>query len=404
MNVLIYSEAETRAEVMEDSQFIIDKLTALFPDKEIVTYYLPINEKTIENDVTQFIRDFRFYVSKTDNVETPDGKHMDLQYGKTFDYYYDDAIIFTHVKSPDYIASLCEITGCGAATLIDLEHQKPAEFDISIHEISVDDFQASSIVYNVSGSTKEDYETLCKCFFGTHDHSGLYPNTVEFSNRLSYEILVRDYIIHIKDSFLEGVPETLHTLPTYLFFDYSLLTNEELEYFQGYNPKAENFSIMNFIDSAPTKLSQRLMELNVAYDSKFGSIGSQIPRKTMHLVGYFEDIDGMMSHLNERLDDIDRELVECILINPSVDDYTRIKSYVDNNTSLGVTEVRTTPEAYVQGFEGPTIETNYDASTPIVIQLSPGYKPSEFDDYMIDRFTNLCMLMDARKKGEDENE
>lgn len=403
MNVLIYSEAETRAEVMEDNQFIIDKLMALFPDKEIVTYYLPLNEKTIANDVTQFIRDFRFYVNKTDKVETPDGKHMDLQYGKTFDYYYDDAIIFTHVKSPDYIASLSEITGCGAATLIDLEHQKAAEFDISIHEISVDDFQASSIVYNVPDSTKEDYETLSKCFFGTHDHSGIYPNTVQFLNRLSYEILVKDYIIHIKKSFLESVPETLHTLPTYLFFDYSLLTNEELEYFQGYNPKAENFSIMNFIDSAPTKLSQRLIELNVAYDSKFGSVGSSIPRKTMHLVGYPEDIESVMDHLTERLDNVDKELVEYMLINPSVDEYTQIKSYISDN-SFGITEVRTTPEQYVQGFEDPTIETNYDASTPIVIQFSPGYKPSEFDDYMIDRFTNLSMLMDARKKGEDENE
>ena len=404
MNVLIYSEAETRAEVMEDSQFIIDKLTALFPDKEIVTYYLPLNEKTIENDVTQFIRDFRFYVSETSKVETPDGKRMDLQYGETFDYFYDDAIIFTHVKSPDYIASLCEITGCGAATLVDVEHQKPAEFDISIHEISVDDFQASSIVYNVPGSTKEDYETLRDRFFGTYDHSGIYPNTVQFSNRLSYEMLVRDYIIHIKDGFLEGVPETLHTLPTYLFFDYSLLSNDELEYFQSYNPKVENFSIMDFIDSAPTKISQRLMELNVAFDSKFGSIGSSIPRKTMHLVGYFEDIDGMMGHLNERLDDIDRELVEYILINPPVDDYTRIKSYVDNNTSLGMTEVRTTPKEYDPGFEGFSSKANYTASTPMMIQLSPGYKSSEFDEYMLDRFTNLCILMDARRKGENENE
>lgn len=401
MNVLIYSEAKTRTEVMEDNQFIIDKLAALFPDKEIITYYLPLNEKTIENDVTQFIRDFRFYVSKTDKVETPDGKHMDLQYGKTFDYYYDDAIIFTHVKSPEYIASLCEITGCGAATLIDLEHQKSAEFDVSIHEISVDDFQASSIVYNIPGSTKEDYETLRKCFFGTHDHSGLYPNTVQFSNRASYETLVYDYIIQIKEGFLESVPETLHTLPTYLFFDYSLLTNEELEYFQGYNPKAEGFSIMDFIDSAPSKLSQRLMELNVAFDSKFGSIGSQIPRKTMHLVGYFEDIDGMMDHLNSNLDSVDKELVEYILINPSVNEYTRIKSYVGNSTSFGMTEMRTTPKEYVHGFSG---ETNYDASTPMVVQFSPGYKPSEIDEYTLDRFTNLCMLMDARRKGEDENE
>lgn len=403
MNVLIYSEAETRAEVMEDNQFIIDKLMALFPDKEIVTYYLPLNEKTIENDVTQFIRDFRFYVSKTNNVETPDGKHMSLQYGETFDYYTDDCVIFTHVKSPDYIASLCEITGCGAATLVDVEHQKAAEFDISIHEISVDDFQASSIVYNVPSSTKEDYETLCKCFFGTHDHSGLYPNTIEFSNRLSYQTLVYDYIIHIKESFLEGVPETLHTLPTFLLFDYTLLTNEEFEYFQGYNPKEEGFSIMNFIDSAPTKLSQRLMELNAAYDSKFGSVGSSIPRKTMHLVGYPEDIDSIMDHLRERLDDVDKELVEYILINPSVDEYTQIKSYLSEN-SFGITEVRTTPEPYVQGFETPTIETNYDASTPIMIQFFPGYKPAEFDEYMLDRFTNLCILMDARKKGEDENE
>ena len=403
MNVLIYSEAETRAEVMEDNQFIIDKLMALFPDKEIVTYYLPLNEKTIENDVTQFIRDFRFYESKTDKVETPDGKHMSLQYGKTFDYYYDDAIIFTHVKSQDYIASLCEITGCGAATLIDVEHQKAAEFDVSIHEISVDDFQASSIVYNVPGSTKEDYETLRDCFFGTHDHSGLYPCSVQFANRMSYDMLVRDYIIHIKESFLEGVPETLHTLPTYLLFDYSLLTNEEFEYFQGYNPKSEDFSIMNFIDSAPTKLSQRLIELSVAYDSKFGSVGSHIPRKTMHLVGYPEDVESIMDHLTERLDDVDKELVEYILINPSVDDYTQIKSYVSEN-SFGITEVRTTPKEYVQGFETPTIETNYDASTPIVIQFSPGYKPSEFDEYILDRFTNLCMLMDARKKGENENE
>lgn len=403
MNVLIYSEAETRGEVMEDNQFIIDKLMALFPDKEIVTYYLPLNEKTIENDVTQFIRDFRFYESKTDKVETPDGKHMHLQYGKTFDYYYDDAIIFTHVKSPDYIASLCEITGCGAATLIDVEHQKAAEFDVSIHEISVDDFQASSIVYNVPGSTKEDYETLRDCFFGTHDHSGLYPCSVQFANRMSYDMLVRDYIIHIKESFLEGVPETLHTLPTYLLFDYSLLTNEEFEYFQGYNPKSEDFSIMNFIDSAPTKLSQRLIELSVAYDSKFGSVGSHIPRKTMHLVGYPEDVEGIMDHLTERLDDVDKELVEYILINPSVDDYTQIKSYVSEN-SFGITEVRTTPKEFVQGFETPTIETNYDASTPIVIQFSPGYKPSEFDEYILDRFTNLCMLLDARKKGENENE
>ena len=66
--------------------------------------------------------------------------------------------------------------------------------------------------------------------------------------------------------------------------------------------------------------------------------------------------------------------------------------------------MRTTPEPYVQGFEGLTIENNYDASTPVVIQFSPGYKPSEFDEYILDRFTNLCMLMDARKKGEDENE
>lgn len=403
MNVLIYSEAETRAEVMEDNQFIIDKLMSLFPDKEIITYYLPLNEKTIENDVTQFIRDFRFYVSKTDKVETPDGKHLDLQYGKTFDYYTDDCVIYTHVKSPDYIASLCEITGCGAATLVDVEHQKAAEFDISIHEISVDDFQASSIVYNVPSSTKEDYETLCNCFFGTHDHSGLYPCSVQFANRLSYQTLVYDYIIHIKESFLEGVPETLHTLPTFLLFDYTLLTNEEFEYFQGYNPKEEGFSIMNFIDSAPTKLSQRLMELNVAYDSKFGSVGSSIPRKTMRLVGYPEDVESIMDHLRERLDDVDRELVEYILINPSVDEYTQIKSYLSEN-SFGITEVRTTPEQYVQGFETPTIETNYDASTPIVIQLSPGYKPSEFDEYILDRFTNLCILMDARKKGENENE
>lgn len=403
MNVLIYSEAQTRGEVMEDNQFIIDKLAALFPDKEIVTYYLPLNEKTIENDVTQFIRDFRFYESKTDNVETPDGKHMHLQYGKTFDYYYDDTIIFTHVKSPDYIASLSEITGCGAATLIDVENQKAAEFDVSIHEISVADLQASSIVYNVPGSTKEDYETLRDCFFRTHDHSGLYPNMREYKNRMSYDILVRDYIIHIRDSFLEGVPETLHTLPTYLFFDYSLLTNEELEYFQGYNPKAEGFSIMDFIDSAPTKLSQRLIELTVAYDSKYGSIGCSIPRKMMCLTGYVEDIDDALDHLLEKLDDVDKELVEYILINPSVDEYTQIKSYA-SDTSFGITEVRTTPEAYVQGFEGLTIENNYDASTPVVIQFSPGYKPSEFDEYILDRFTNLCMLMDARKKGEDENE
>lgn len=403
MNVLIYSEAKTRTEVMEDNQFIIDKLAALFPDKEIITYYLPLNEKTIDNDVTQFIRDFRFFVSKTDKVETPDGKHMDLQYGNTFDYYYDDTIIFTHVKNPDYIASLCEITGCGAATLIDLEHQKSAEFDVSIHEISVDDFQASSIVYNIPGSTKEDYETLRNCFFGTHDHSGLYPNTVQFANRASYETLVYDYIIHIKEGFLEGVPETLHTLPTYLFFDYSLLTNEEFEYFQGYNPKADGFSIMDFIDSAPTKLSQRLIELNVAYDSKFGSIGSHIPRKTMHLVGYPEYSDSVLEHLTERLDDVDRELVEYILINPSIDEYTQIKSYVRKN-SFGITEVRTTPKEYVQGFEGFSGETNYDASTPMVVQFSPGYKPSEFDEYVLDRFTNLCMLMDARKKGENENE
>ena len=120
----------------------------------------------------------------------------------------------------------------------------------------------------------------------------------------------------------------------------------------------------------------------------------------MHLIGYFEDIDGMMDHLNSNLDDVDRQLVECILINPSVDEYTRIKSYVSKN-SFGMTELRTTPKEYVSGFGG---ETDYDASTPMLVQFSPGYKPSEFDEYILDRFTNLCMLMDARTKGENENE
>lgn len=406
MNVLIYSEAKTREEVMEDNQFIIDKLASLFPNKEIITYYLPLNEKTIDNNVTQFIRNFRFHESKSENIETPDGKRVNLQYGNTFDYYTDDCIIFTHVKSPDYIASLCEITGCGAATLVDTQNQKPAEFDASIHEISVDDFKASSIVYNVPDSTQEDYETLRQCFFGTHDHSGLYPCTVQFANRMSYETLVRDYIIHIKDTFLEGALETLNTLPTYLLFDYSLLTNEELEYFNGYNPKAQGFSLMDFIDTAPTKLSQRLIELTVAYDSKFGSIGCDIPRRCMHLVGYTENIDAILDHLSENLDDIDKELVEYILINPSVDDYERIKTYVDNNTSLGITIARTTPKEYVQSLDlnGGDIDVGYDASTPVVVQFSPGFKPSKFDEYVLDRFTNMCMLMDARKKGEDEDE
>ena len=406
MNVLIYSEAKTREEVMENNQFIIDKLVAIFPDKEIITYYLPLNEKTIDNNVTQFIRNFRFHESKSENVETPDGKRVNLQYGNTFDYYFDDCIIFTHVESPDYIASLCEITGSGAATLVDVEHQKPAEFDASIHEISVDDFKASSIVYNVPDSTKEDYETLRQCFFGAHDHSGIYPNTIQFVNRMAYETLIRDYIIHIKDSFLEGALETLNTLPTYLFFDYSLLTNEELEYFHGYNPKAERFSIMDFIDEAPTKLSQRLIELTVAFDSKFGSIGCDIPRRCMHLAGYTENIDAILDHLSEKLDAIDKELVEYILINPSVDDYESIKTYVDNNTSLGITESRTTPKEYVQDLDlnEENIGIGYDASTPVVIQFSPGFKPSKFDDYLHDRFMNMCMLMDARKKGEDENE
>lgn len=405
MNVLIYSEAKTREEVMTDNQFIIDRLTELFPDKEIITYYLPLNEKTIDNNVTQFIRDFRFHVSKTENVETPDGKRVNLQYGNTFDYYTDDLIIFTHVKSPDYITSLCEITGCGAATLIDTQNQKPAEFDASIHEISVDDFQASSIVYNVPDSTKEDYETLRNCFFSTHDHSGIYPCTVQFANRLSYETLVRDYIIHIKERFLEGALETLNTLPTYLLFDYSLLTNEELEYFHSYNPKVQGFSLMDFIDSAPTKLSQRLIELSAAFDSKFGSIGCNIPRRVMHLVGYTENIiDDVLDHLSEKLDAIDKELVEYILINPSVDDYERIKSYVDNHTSFGITEARTTPKEYAQELGSFDGDIGYNASTPVVVQFSPGFRPSKFDEYILDRFTNLCMLMDARKKGEDEDE
>ena len=406
MNVLIYSEAKTREEVMEDNQFIIDKLASLFPNKEIITYYLPLNEKTIDNNVTQFIRNFRFHESKSENIETPDGKRVNLQYGNTFDYYTDECIIFTHVESPDYIASLCEITGCGAATLVDTQNQKPAEFDASIHEISVDDFKASSIVYNVPDSTQEDYETLRQCFFGTHDHSGLYPCTVQFANRMSYETLIRDYIIHIKDTFLEGALETLHTLPTYLLFDYSLLTNEEMEYFRDYNPKAQGFSIMDFIDSAPTKLSQRLVELTVAYDSKFGTIGCDIPRRCMHLAGYTENIDAILDHLSEKLDAIDKELVEYILINPSVDDYERIKAYVDNNTSLGITIARTTPKEYVQSLDlnGGDIDVGYDASTPVVVQFSPGFKPSKFDEYVLDRFTNMCMLMDARKKGEDEDE
>ena len=406
MNVLIYSEAKTREEVMEDNQFIIDKLASLFPNKEIITYYLPLNEKTIDNNVTQFIRNFRFHESKSENIETPDGKRVNLQYGNTFDYYTDECIIFTHVESPDYIASLCEITGCGAATLVDTQNQKPAEFDASIHEISVDDFKASSIVYNVPDSTQEDYETLRQCFFGTHDHSGLYPCTVQFANRMSYETLIRDYIIHIKDTFLEGALETLNTLPTYLLFDYSLLTNEELEYFNGYNPKAQGFSLMDFIDSAPTKLSQRLIELSAAFDSKFGSIGCDIPRRCMHLAGYTENIDAILDHLSEKLDAIDKELVEYILINPSVDDYERIKAYVDNNTSLGITIARTTPKEYVQSLDlnGGDIDVGYDASTPVVVQFSPGFKPSKFDEYVLDRFTNMCMLMDARKKGEDEDE
>ena len=149
MNVLIYSEAKSREEVMQDNQFIIDKLTEVFPDKEIITYYLPLNGTTVEKNATQFIRDFRFQVTKSENVKTPEGKNVNLQYGNTFDYYFDECIIFTHVESPDYITALCEITGCGAATLVDTHHQKPAEFDASIHEISVDDFKASSIVYNV---------------------------------------------------------------------------------------------------------------------------------------------------------------------------------------------------------------------------------------------------------------
>ena len=406
MNVLIYSEATTREEVMEDNQFIIDKLASLVPDREIITYYLPLNGATVDKNATQFIRDFRFHVSKSENIKTPDGKRTHLQYGNTFDYYTDDFIIFTHVNSPDYITALCEITGCGAATLVDVQHQKQAEFDASIHEISVDDFKASSIVYNVPDSTEEDYETLRKCFFGTYDHSGLYPNTIQFVNRMAYETLVRDYIIHIKDTFLEGALETLHTLPTYLLFDYSLLTNEELEYFQGYNPKANGFSLMDFIDSAPTKLSQRLIELSAAFDSKFGSIGCDIPRRCMHLVGYNENVDAILDHLSEKLDAIDKELVEYILINPSVDDYERIKTYVDNNTSLGITEARTTPKEYVQSLDlnSGEIGIGYDASTPVVVQFSPGFKPSKFDEYILDRFTNMCMLMDARKKGEDENE
>jgi hypothetical protein len=404
MNVLIYSEAKTREEVMNDNQFIIDKLTEVFPDKEIVTYYLPLNGTTVEKNATQFIRDFRFQVTKSENVETPEGKNVNLQYGNTFDYYFDECIIFTHVESPDYITALCEITGCGAATLVDTQNQKPAEFDASIHEISVDDFKASSIVYNVPDSTQEDYEALRQCFFGAHDHSGLYPHTIQFVNRMAYETLVRDYIIHIKDSFLEGALETLHTLPTYLLFDYSLLTNEEMEYFRGYNPTVQGFSIMDFIDSAPTKLSQRLIELTVAYDSKFGSIGCEIPRRCMHLAGYTENIEAILDHLSEKLDSIDKELVEYILINPSVDDYESIKSYVDNNTSLGITEARTTPKEYVQSLdlnEGD-ICVDYDASTPVLVQFSPGFRSSKFDEYILDRFTNMCMLMDSRKKGEDD--
>lgn len=406
MNVLIYSEAQTREEVMNDNQFIIDKLAEVFPDKEIITYYLPLNGTTVEKNVTQFIRDFRFQVSKTENVKTPEGKCVNLQYGNTFDYYHDDLIIFTHVNSPDYITALCEITGCGAATLIDAQNQKPAEFDASIHEISVDDFKASSIVYNVPDSSEEDYETLRKCFFDTYDHSGIYPCSVQFANRMAYETLIRDYIINIKDSFLEGALETLHTLPTYLLFDYSLLTNEEMEYFRDYNPKAQGFSIMDFIDSAPTKLSQRLVELTVAYDSKFGTIGCDIPRRCMHLAGYTENIDAILDHLSEKLDSIDKELVEYILINPSVDDYERIKAYVDNNTSLGITIARTTPKEYVQSLDlnGGDIGVDYDASTPVVVQFSTGFKSAKFDEYVLDRFTNLCMLMDARKKGEDEDE
>jgi sugar-specific transcriptional regulator TrmB len=161
---------------------------------------------------------------------------------------------------------------------------------------------------------------------------------------------------------------------------------------------------MDFIDSAPTKLSQRLIELTVAYDSKFGSIGCEIPRRCMHLAGYTENIEAILDHLSEKLDSIDKELVEYILINPSVDDYESIKSYVDNNTSLGITEARTTPKEYVQSLdlnEGD-ICVDYDASTPVLVQFSPGFRSSKFDEYILDRFTNMCMLMDSRKKGEDD--
>ena len=50
------------------------------------------------------------------------------------------------------------------------------------------------------------------------------------------------------------------------------------------------------------------------------------------------------------------------------------------------------------------IDIGYNASTPVLVQFSPGFRSSKFDEYILDRFTNMCMLMDARKKGEDEDE